>query len=122
VLYIEDDYAAVRLMELVLAKRERYRFVTANSGSKGLELAEQERPAVMLVDINLPGIDGYEILRRVRVSEWGRDLPVVAVSANAMESEVKRAEEAGFTSYLTKPFDVANFLATLHTITVGQTP
>jgi CheY-like chemotaxis protein len=119
VLYIEDNPAAVRLMEQMLITRARYRLVTAHSGSLGVDIAEVEHPEVMLVDINLPGIDGYEVLRRVRESEWGREIPVIAVSANAMDHAVKRGENAGFTEYVTKPFDIANFLATLDEVTAG---
>lgn len=120
VLYIEDNPAAIRLMERILSTRERYRLITAHTGLLGVEIAEMDHPDIMLVDINLPGIDGYEIVQRVRKTPWGRDIPVIALSANAMEQAVKRGEDEGFTAYVTKPFDVAAFLVTLEELASGR--
>ena len=120
VLYIDDNPAATRLMERVLAGHGGYRLISAHTGSLGVELAAVERPQVILVDINLPGINGYEVLRRVRGSEWGAQVPVIAMSADAMEGAVKRGEAAGFAAYITKPVDIRGFLATLDGITGGS--
>ncbi len=113
VLYIEDNPASVRLMETVLSRHGGYELMTAHTGSLGLEMAELHRPTIMLVDVNLPGFDGFEVLRRVRASAWGADLPVIALSADAMENAAGRGLEAGFTAYLTKPIDVKHLLETL---------
>lgn len=113
VLYVEDNPAGIRLMNHILGKESRYRLITAHTGSLGLDMAELHRPQVVLVDINLPGIDGFEILRRIRATEWGASVPVIAISANAMKHSMKSAEAAGFTSYITKPFDINEFLELL---------
>ncbi len=122
VLYIEDNPASVRLMEMVLSRHGGYELMTAHTGSLGLEMAELHRPSIVLADVNLPGIDGFEVLRRIRGTPWGRDLPVIALSADAMESAAHRGLEAGFSAYITKPIDVKYLLETLETVTSGSPP
>jgi len=111
VLYIEDNPANVHLMEAVLRLRADVHMVHAPLPSLGLELARSERPRLILLDIQLPGMDGYEVLRRLRMSEATRSIPVVAISANAMPADVSRGLAAGFAHYLTKPLDVARLLS-----------
>jgi CheY-like chemotaxis protein len=76
----------------------------------GLEMALQDPPDVILLDIQLPGIDGYEVLRRLRAQPWGRRIPVIAVSANAMASDIEQGLKAGFAQYITKPVDMPQLL------------
>ena len=76
-----------------------------------MALALHERPALVLLDIQLPGIDGFEVLRRLRLHPATRDIPVVAVSANAMPADREKAARAGFADYVTKPIDLAQLLA-----------
>ena len=85
-------------METVLSRRGGYELMTAHTGSLGLEMAELHRPAIiMLVGCQpYPVFDGFEVLRRVRASTWGTDLPVIALSADAMESAAGRGLAAGF--------------------------
>ncbi len=111
VLYVEDNPVNVALMEAVLARRPGLRLIVAPLPGLGLDIARAERPDLILVDIQLPGMDGYELLRRLRQAEATRHTPVFAISANALPADVKRGHEAGFMRYLTKPFDVAELLA-----------
>ena len=113
VLYIEDNPASVQLMETVLSRHGGYELITAHTGSLGLEMAELHRPAIVLTDINLPGIDGFEVLRRIRASTWGTDVSVIALTADAMESAAYRGLEAGFSAYITKPIEVEKLFETL---------
>ncbi|MFW5718507.1 MAG: PAS domain S-box protein, partial [Spirochaetota bacterium] len=110
VLYVEDNPANVRLVERVLASRDSVHLITAHDPSVGVDLARRHRPALILLDLNLAGRDGMEVLRRVREEEWGRDTPVVAVTARAASEDVTTGRDAGFAEYLTKPLDVRKLL------------
>jgi len=106
VLYIEDNPANVMLMEEILRQLDGVRMIHALSPSLGLEMARAQRPDLILVDIQLPGMDGYEVLRRLRMADATRSIPAIAVSANALQADVERGIAAGFAAYLTKPLDV----------------
>ena len=113
VLYVEDNPAMQALVERILARRPQVRLLTAPQAQMGLELARAHRPDLIVLDINLPGMDGYEALAWLQRYEETRAIPVLALSANAMASDVKRGKAAGFLEYLTKPVDVAAFLAAI---------
>ena len=111
VLYIEDNEVNRLLMEGMLTLRPGIRLLLAPLPRVGLEMALQERPDLVLLDIQLPGIDGFEVLRRLRAHETTRAIKVVAVSANAMPADRDKARDAGFDGYITKPVDLAKLLA-----------
>ncbi len=110
VLCIEDNPANLRLIEGIFATRRDIRLLTAIAPGLGLELARVHRPALILLDIGLPDMDGFAVLECLRQSEVTRAIPVVAVSANAMPRDLERAKAAGFDGYLTKPLDIAQLL------------
>jgi PAS domain S-box-containing protein len=110
VLYIEDNPVNVLLMEAMLARVPSLQFLSAPLPMLGLQMAADELPDLILLDIQLPGMDGYEVLRRLRLSEAGRQVPVIAVSANAMAHDVEHGLSAGFMLYLTKPLDMRELL------------
>jgi len=111
VLYIEDNPVNVMLMEATLAMQPGLRLLTATLPERGLELASSQHPDLILLDIQLPGMDGYEALRRLRRMEATRATPIIAISANAMQGDVEIGLAAGFTDYLTKPLHVPALLA-----------
>ncbi len=113
VLCIEDNPANLRLLKRILTMRPGLAFLGCADAESGLAMARQERPALILLDINLPDVDGFEALRRLRADERTRTIPVIALTANAMPRDVQRGREAGFADYLTKPLDVARFLEVL---------
>jgi PAS domain S-box-containing protein len=113
VLYIEDNPVNVVLMQSMLEPLPGVRLLVAERPEPGLELAFEHRPDLVLLDIQLPGIDGYEVLRRLRADERTRRSPVIAISANAMRGDIERGLAAGFDDYLTKPLDVAALRATV---------
>ncbi len=113
VLYIEDNPVNLTLIRKIIENKTPYQFLSATNPIKGLELAAAEKPSIILLDIFLPQMDGYEVLSRLLQGELTADIPVVALSANAMQSDVQRGMQAGFKAYLSKPIDVSNFLEVL---------
>jgi PAS domain S-box-containing protein len=114
VLYIEDNAVNVLLMEAMLGQQTHLRLISADLPEAGLQMAHAQRPDLILLDIQLPGIDGFEVLRRLRADAATRDIPVIAVSANAMPADIERGRLAGFDDYLTKPIDQQVLVAALH--------
>ena len=110
VLCIEDNPANMRLVERVLAQRQNIHLITATTPHSGLDLATQYLPDLILLDINLPDMDGYAVMQCLRESDKTRHIPVIAVSANAMPKDLARGEAAGFREYLTKPLEVNKLL------------
>lgn len=106
VLSIEDDPANQRLIRKLLANRPAITMLEADSAEDGLELLRNCRVDLVLMDINLPGMDGFEALAALRCTPETANLPVIAISANAQQSEIDDALEAGFAAYLIKPVDV----------------
>ena len=111
VLYIEDNPVNVLLMEAMLGRVAGLQMISAPLPMLGLQMALDERPDLILLDIQLPGMDGFEVLRRLRLTDTGRHVPVIAVSANAMAHDVEQGLAAGFVRYLTKPLDMRVLLA-----------
>ncbi len=105
-LYIEDNPVNVLLMEAMLARVAGLKLLSAALPSVGLSLVAAAPPDLILLDIQLPEIDGYEVLRRLRAEPSSRHIPVIAVSANAMPADVTTGLAAGFVRYLTKPLDM----------------
>ncbi len=110
VLYIEDNPVNQVLMEGMLAHRPGIALLQAERPEDGLALALDARPDLVLLDIQLPGMDGFEVLRRLRAHPATREIPVVAVSANAMPADIDAARRAGFDDYLTKPLELPRLL------------
>jgi signal transduction histidine kinase/ActR/RegA family two-component response regulator len=113
VLCVEDNPTNLLLVARLLARRPDLRLIGAKDGRRGIELAQSERPDVILMDINLPGISGFNALQMLaRIPATAR-IPVIALSANAMPRDVEKGLAAGFFRYLTKPIKVDEFMATL---------
>ncbi len=110
ILYIEDNPVNVLLVEELVALREHMRLTSAPDGLGGVRKAVAERPDVVLIDMQLPDIDGYEVLRRLRKLPAMVDSRLIALSANAMPDDVERALAAGFDDYWTMPIDFTRFL------------
>jgi PAS domain S-box-containing protein len=112
-LYVEDNPANLALVEQLIARRGDMRLLTAVDGHLGIELARAYQPDLILMDINLPGISGYDALHLLREDPATRHIPVLALSANAMPRDIERGLEAGFFRYLTKPIRVREFMEAL---------
>ncbi len=110
VLAIDDNPANLKLIAQVMGMREHVHLLTAHTPELGIELALAHRPDLILLDINMPGMDGYQVLKVFQASAELRHIPVVAITANAMPRDIERGKAAGFTDYLTKPLDIGHFL------------
>jgi CheY-like chemotaxis protein len=102
------------LVEQLIARRPDIRLMTAVNGALGIEAARTSQPTVILMDINLPGINGVEALKVLRRDPATSHIPVVAISANALPRDIQSSLEAGFFRYLTKPIKVKEFTDTLN--------
>ncbi len=111
VLYIEDHPASVLLMRHIMKEMADVALVVATSGREGIELARGLKPGLILVDINLPEMDGFEVLKALRSDEHVADTPVFAVTANALPKELERGVAAGFDHYIVKPLNIPQFIA-----------
>jgi two-component system, cell cycle response regulator DivK len=105
ILVVEDNPLNLKLVRDVL-QFAGYDVIEAQSGEEGLRVAQQDPPDLVLMDLQLPGIDGTETLRRLREGSLGRDVPVVAVTAFAMAEDRERASQAGFDGFVEKPISV----------------
>jgi signal transduction histidine kinase/ActR/RegA family two-component response regulator len=112
-LYVEDNPANLKLVEQLIARRPNMRLLTARDATLGIRLAREQQPAVILMDINLPGISGIGALKVLREDRLTQHIPVIAISANAMPHDIDRGLEAGFFRYLTKPIKVVEFMDAL---------
>jgi CheY-like chemotaxis protein len=110
ILYIEDNLANLRLVELVLARHPQVSFLPAMQGRLGLELAREHRPDIVLLDLQLPDLQGHEVLIRLKAEPATRDTPVVVLSADASPGQMGRLRAAGAAAFLTKPLDVQELL------------
>lgn len=106
ILYIEDNPANVTLMEELIRRFRNLHLITAHTAEIGLALAQQERPDFIIMDINLPGIDGFAALKILQGNPLTASIPVMALTANAMPSAIERGLAAGFFSYHTKPIQI----------------
>lgn len=82
-----------------------YMILTAADGQAGVELAERERPDLILMDLSLPGVDGWEATRRIKANEALRNIPIIALTAHAMRGDAEKARACGCNDYLSKPID-----------------
>jgi len=114
VLYVEDNPANLELVEELVARFPDIGLVTAVNAILGIELARATQPEVILMDINLPGISGIEALKILREASETAQIPVIALSANAMPRDIAKGLEAGFFHYLTKPIKIKEFMETLN--------
>jgi len=110
VLYVEDNPVNVLLMQNTLARMPDIQLKIATTGETGLSMALKAPPDLILMDIHLPGMSGYDTLRHLRQHPETRDIPVIAVSAAALSEEIERGLAAGFRRYITKPFNIQDLL------------
>jgi PAS domain S-box-containing protein len=110
VLYIEDNPANLMLMEKIVARVPNLSMISSNTAEHGLEIAAKAVPDIIMMDINLPGMNGFEALVELRKNTTTSHIPIIAVSANAMPDDIEKGRQLGFERYLTKPIVVQDVL------------
>ncbi len=109
ILYVEDNYHNKRLVRKILTAKG-YTILEADDGHKGVELALAEKPDLILMDINIPGMDGIEATRLIKSFRETSHIPIIALTANAMRGDRERFLEAGCDNYLPKPISTSDLL------------
>ena len=115
VLVIEDNRDNLKIVTYAL-QRAGYTVIAAETGEEGFELAQTERPAFILMDINLPGMDGLETTKRIRSSEANGSIPIIAITSYAMSGDRERILAAGCNGYFEKPIDPLTLVEQIHEI------
>jgi CheY-like chemotaxis protein len=115
-LYVEDNIANLKLVEQLVGRRRDVRLLSAGNATLGIEIARASLPDMILMDINLPGINGYQALEILQKDPATAHIPVLAISANAMMGDIKKGLEAGFFRYLTKPIHVNEFMEAMDAV------
>ena len=113
ILYIEDNPANLSLMEMIISRTDGIDMISAFNAEIGLDLVRSKKPDLILLDINLPGMNGFEALKAIKGMEESAETPIIAISAAASKHDVETAMDAGFDAYLTKPINVQELLKAL---------
>ncbi len=113
VLYVEDDPANMQLMEMMIGRIGNTKLLTAYNAEQGLDLARSKKPDLILMNINLPGMNGIEALKQLQDMAGTKDIPVIAITAAALPRDLEAGLKAGFRNYITKPIKVSEFIQTI---------
>ena len=120
VLYVEDNDDNVYMLKMRLELLEDFEVVTAEDGEKGCAMARSERPDIILMDLEMPVVDGWEATRRLKADPQTRDIPIIALSAHALAGEREKALAAGCDEFDTKPIEFQRLLATLRRVLAAR--
>lgn len=113
ILYIEDNPTNLTLVERILKKYSPYSLLSAGTAERGIDVAKEQKPDLILMDIDLPGMSGYEALDVLQACEETSHIPIIAVSAHAMSEHIEKGQQSAFKAYVTKPIDVNELLRVL---------
>lgn len=119
-LYVEDNPANLELVAQIIARHPWMELLTATNAEQGIQLARKHQPQLILMDVNLPGMNGYQALHRLQSDSTTAHIPVLATSANAMSSDIERGLAAGFVRYVTKPINVGDFVQSIEDVLKNQ--
>jgi CheY-like chemotaxis protein len=120
VLYVEDNDNDVYMLKMRLELLGDFEVLTADDGEKGCKMVARERPDIILMDLEMPIIDGWEATRRLKGKPQTRDIPVIALSAHAPSAEREKAIAAGCDEFDTKPIEFERLLATVRRLCAGH--
>jgi CheY-like chemotaxis protein len=120
ILYIEDNDDNVYMLKMRLELLGDYEVLAAENGEKGCEMAATEQPDIILMDLEMPVVDGWEATRRLRGSPTTRDIPIIALSAHALAGEREKALAAGCNDFDTKPIEFDRLVETLRRVLASR--
>jgi len=120
VLIVDDNPHSLELF-IELVKAEGHAILTATNGTEALAIARAQRPDLILMDIQLPGVDGLTVTRRLKTAPETKAIPIIGISAHALRDDAQRALEAGCVAYLPKPLDTRRFSDLIGTF-LGENP
>ena len=120
ILYVEDNDDNVYMLKMRLELLDEFEVLTAEDGEKGCDLAAAERPDIILMDLEMPGIDGWEATRRLKSNSQTSDIPVIALSAHALAGSREKALAAGCDEFDTKPIEFDRLVATMRRVLAGR--
>jgi DNA-binding response OmpR family regulator len=115
VMVIDDEKSLAELLEVNL-QFEGFSVTKASSGVEGLNIIENDHPDIIILDVRMPGLDGFEVCQRLKKNDETRHIPVVMVSAYAQEADIQKGLDAGAAAYIKKPFDVLHVVETIRKI------
>jgi PAS domain S-box-containing protein len=123
ILVVDDNQDTLRLLQKVLG-RDGFAVRAVNNGFEALTVAQREQPGLILLDLKMPGLDGYEVLKRLKRDKATQDIPVVVVTGSVTDEEVKRKKvlALGATQFLTKPFAIDDFVEEIRQVLTGPSP
>lgn len=110
ILYIDDNQVNLTMVEQILTHRSNIELISESNAIDGIELAKNQTPNLILMDIQMPGMDGITAFKKLQMTKETQEIPVIALTADAMNGDMKKALDLGFIDYITKPIDVVNFL------------
>ena len=116
ILYVEDNEDNVFMLKMRLELEDGFEVLVAEDGAKGVAVAGAERPDLILMDLNLPVIDGWEATRRIKAEPQTRGIPIIALTAHAMAGDREKALAAGCDDFDTKPIDLERLLAKIRAV------
>jgi len=117
---LADDSNTILMMEKMLLARENYNLVIAKDGQEAYDLALSEKPNLIVLDVVMPKLTGFEVCQKLRQQEQTRTTPILLMTTRGEEENVKKGYEAGCSDYLTKPINAAEFLAKLRLHLLGD--
>jgi two-component system cell cycle response regulator DivK len=120
ILYIEDNDDNVYMLKMRLELLGDYEVLAAENGEKGCEMAAMEQPDLILMDLEMPVVDGWEATRRLKASPTTRDIPIIALSAHALAGEREKALAAGCNDFDTKPIEFDRLVGTLRRVLASR--
>lgn len=113
ILYIEDDQTNLQLVQFIFSRREDLDLIEAETGSAGIQMAIQHQPDMILLDLSLPDIDGFNVFKQLQNHDATSHIPVIALSGNNTEEDVQKGMDAGLQGYLSKPISVVELYAVI---------
>ena len=120
ILYVEDNDDNVYMLKMRLELLGDFEVLTAEDGEKGCDMAATEQPDLILMDLEMPIIDGWEATRRLKSNPRTRDIPIIALSAHALAGEREKALAAGCDEFDTKPVEFERLVATMRRVLAGR--